>query len=156
MLKLFPRFLYIVFFAFTLQACSDNDDVQNQSAGKYGMLDPNTPHYAAMKFFEHIYYDSNLNGAVELSTPRMGRLLQSYHNNRNVQRHVLNLIYDEVEIQPDAGNSVGRAEFAKKAVVSVFFTGHRHDKKHEDIRVVEMVKMDGDWKVSKVRADKYL
>lgn len=140
----------------TLQACGEAGPKRGEGAGKYGMLDPNTPHYAAMKFFEHIYYDKNLNGAMKLSTPRLAKLLKSYHSNRNVQRHVLNLTYDEVDIQPDAGNSVARSEFSQKAVVTMFFTGTRHGDKFEDIRIVEMVKIGSDWKVSKVRADKFL
>ena len=141
---------------FILSGCGESGPKRGEGAGKYGMLDPNTPHYAAMKFFEHIYYDENLNNAMALSTPRLAKLLRSYHTNRNVQRHVLNLTYDDVEIQPDAGNSVARSEFSQKAVVTIFFTGTRHGDKYEDIRVVEMVKIDSDWKVSKVRADKFL
>ena len=148
--------LLLVVLVFTLSACGESGPKRGEGAGKYGMLDPNTPHYAAMMFFEHIYYDQNLNRAMALSTPKLAKLLKSYHTNRNVQRHVLNLTYDEVEIQPDAGNSVARSEFSQKAVVTIFFTGTRHGDKIEDIRIVEMVKIDRDWKVSKVRADKFL
>lgn len=139
-----------------LQACSDAGPKPGKGAGKYGMMDDNTPDFAAVKFFEHIYNDKNLNGALALSTPKMAKLLRSYHTNRNVQRHVFNLVYDTVEIQPDTGNSVGRNEFAKQAVVTLFFTGERFDERHEDIRVVDMVRVDKEWKVNKVRADKYL
>lgn len=140
----------------TLGGCGDSKPKRGEGAGKYGMIDPNTPHYAAMQFFDHIYYDKTLKGAMSLSTPRLAKLLKSYHTNRNVQRHVLNLTYDEVEIQPDAGNSVARSEFSQKAVVTIFFTGTRHGDKFEDIRIVEMERIEGDWKVSKIRADKYL
>lgn len=151
----FQFLIYGLVFVF-IQACSEPGPKQGEGAGRYGMIDPNTPHYAAMKFFEHIYYDENLDGAIELSSPRLARVLKSYHTNRNVQRHVLNLSYDEVNIQPDAGNSVGRTEFAKKAVITLFFTGKRNGDQYEDIRIVEMVKRGSDWKVDKVRADKYL
>ena len=152
------RVFLIVFsvVALALAGCGgEKGPKRGEGAGKYGMLDSNTPHYAAMKFFEHIYKDKRLDGAMQLSTPRLAKLLKNYHTNRNVQRHVLNLTYDEVEIQPDAGNSVARSEFAQKAVVTLFFTGTRHGDKIEDIRIVEMVKIDDKWKVDKIRADKY-
>ena len=137
-----------------LQGC--DGPKPGEGAGKYGMMDTNTPDYAAVQFFQHIYNDKNLNGALSMSTPRMAKLLKSYHTNRNVQRHVLNLTYDEVEIQPDTGNSIGRNEFAKNAVVTMFFTGMRHGERYEDVRVVEMVRQDKKWMIDKIRADKYL
>ncbi|WJG07769.1 hypothetical protein [Aliiglaciecola sp. LCG003] len=139
----------------TLQAC-DSGSKSAKGAGKYGMMDTNTPDYAAVAFFQHVYNDENLNAAIAMSTPRMAKLMQSYHTNRNVQRHVFDLRYDEVDIQPDTGNSVGRNEFARTAVVTLFFTGTLHDNRIEDIRIVEMVRTDGKWLVDKVLADKYL
>lgn len=138
-----------------LQAC-DNGAKAGKGAGKYGMMDTNTPDFAAVRFFEHVYRDKTLAGAIAMSTPRMAKLMNSYRSNRNVQRHVFNLTYDEVEIQPDTGNTVGRNEFAKSAVVTLFFTGLRDNDRIEDIRVVEMIRKDKKWLVDKIRADKYL
>lgn len=147
------KILLLCFAIFALQACDTN---KKKGAGKYGMMDTNTPDYAAVAFFEYIYRDTNLNNALAMSTPRMAKILKSYHTNRNVQRHVIDLTYDEVEIQPDTGNSVGRNEFAKSAVVTLFFTGTIHGDRVEDIRIVEMVRIDGKWLVDRVQADKYL
>lgn len=138
-----------------IQAC-DSGPKAGKGAGKYGMMDDNTPDFAAVAFFQHIYQDEKLTGALKLSTPRLAKLLKSYHTNRNVQRHVFNLTYDEVVIQPDTGNTVGRNEFAKSAVVTLFFSGTRNDERIEDIRVIEMVREGNTWLVDKVRADKYL
>ncbi|GAB5379035.1 MAG: hypothetical protein Alis3KO_00300 [Aliiglaciecola sp.] len=149
----FSKILFLFFAVLALQACDTN---KKKGAGKYGMMDTNTPDYAAVAFFEHIYRDKNLNNALAMSTPRMAKILKSYHTNRNVQRHVIDLTYDEVEIQPDTGNSVGRNEFAKSAVVTLFFTGTIHGDRVEDIRIVEMVRIDGKWLVDRVQADKYL
>lgn len=127
-----------------------------KGAGKYGMMDTNTPDFTAVRFFDHIYQDKTINGALKIASPRLAKVLKSYHTNRNVQRHVFNLVYDEVEIQPDTGNSVGRNEFAKSAVVTLFFTGTRDGDKYEDIRVIDMIRVDKKWLVDKVRADKFL
>ncbi len=147
--------VFIVVSLFFIQGCEPATKA-GKGAGKYGMMDTNTPDFAAVRFFEHVYRDKTLKGALSMSTPRLAKLLTSYHTNRNVQRHVFNLTYDEVEIQPDTGNTIGRNEFAKNAVVTLFFTGMRNGDKIEDIRVVEMVRQDKKWLVDKVRADKYL
>ncbi|WP_051275274.1 hypothetical protein [Aestuariibacter salexigens] len=137
-----------------LAACSEYK--AGEGAGKYGMMDPNTPEFAAVKFFESIFLDDNLDGALEFSTERMQRLLKSYHTNRNVQRHVLNLSYDSVEIMPDSGDNVGRNEFAKSAVITLFFTGYYNDDKIDDLRTVELIRESGKWRVDEVRADPFM
>ncbi|GAC14869.1 hypothetical protein [Aliiglaciecola lipolytica] len=147
------RLIQLFFLALILQAC---DTESKKGAGKYGMMDTNTPDYAAVAFFEHVYNDNNLNKAIAMSSERMAKLLKSYRTNRNVQRHVFNLMYDEVEIQPDTGNSVGRNEYAESAVVTLFFTGTLHDERVEDIRVIEMLRVDGEWLVDRIQPDKYL
>ncbi len=153
-LSLVQVFLMIIT-ALLLQAC-DSGTKAGEGAGKYGMMDTNTPDYAAVAFFQHIYSDDTIDAAVAMSTPRMAKLLRSYHTNRNVQRHVFDLVYDEVEIQPDTGNSIGRNEFAKSAVVTLFFTGTRYGDRYEDIRIVEMVRTNDKWLVDEIRPDKYL
>lgn len=147
--------IFIVTIMLFIQAC-DSGPKAGKGAGKYGMMDDNTPDFAAVAFFQHIYQDKKLTEALKLSTPRLAKVLKSYHTNRNVQRHVFNLTYDEVVIQPDTGNTVGRNEFAKSAVVTLFFSGTRNGERIEDIRVIEMVRENKTWLVDKVRADKYL
>lgn len=152
-----PQLLYFValFLIVILQGCDSSSD-KSSGGGKFGMMDTNTPEYAAVEFFEYIYSDKKLDNALAMSTPRMAKLLKSYHTNRNVQRHVLDLVFDKVEIQPEPGNSFGRSEYAESALVTLFFTGTLYDNKVEDIRMVEMIR-DGDkWLVDLVYADKYL
>jgi len=138
-----------------LAGCDSASD-KKDGGGKFGMMDTNTPEYAAIDFFDHIYNDKKLDNALAMSTPKMAKLLRSYHTNRNVQRHVFDLVYDEVEIQPEPGNSFGRNEFAESATVTLFFSGTLHDDKIEDIRVIEMVRVKNKWFVDLVKADKYL
>ncbi len=157
---LMRRISHVFYYSFillvlALQGC-DSASNKKTGGGKFGMMDTNTPEYAAVEFFEHIYNDKKLDNALAMSTPRMAKLLRSYHTNRNVQRHVFDLVYDEVDIQPEPGNSFGRNEYAKSAVVTLFFTGTLHDDRVEDIRIVEMVRNDDEWLVDLVQADKYL
>lgn len=120
-----------------------------QGGGKYGMMDDNIPEYAALQFFEHIYNDPTITQTLEYASPKMARLIKSYRINRNVQRHVLNMAFDTVEIKPNAG-SAGRNEFAKEASVTLFFEGILNGDKIKDLRTIKLVRINKKWKVDEV------
>lgn len=117
--------------------------------GKYGMMDPNLPEFAAVAFFDHIYHDADLTGALKLSSPELKRLIASYHTNRNVQRHVLNLRFDKVTITPHTG-SAGRNEFSKESKVIIFFEGELNGNVLKDMRIVDLIRIGNEWKVDQV------
>lgn len=123
-----------------------------KGGGKFGMLDDGIPEFAAIQFFEQIYHSKNLDGAIKLSTPKMERLLRSYHTNKGVQKHVLNMRFDKVNIQPST-RSAGRNEFAKEAQISLLFEGELDGDIVKDMRVVELIKIDQDWKVDEVSVE---
>lgn len=141
---------------FTLFGCSEAP--QKEGAGKYGMMDNSTPEGGALLFFESIYGgQKNLSEVLTYSSPKMGRLMKSYHTPRSVQRHVLNLPYDNIpEMQVDAGDDVGRSEFSTQVEISVFFTGLNNGEKIDDLRTVKMIRVQNKWLVDAVKADKFL
>lgn len=134
-------------FALLLNAC-DNAPPK-QGGGKFGMLDSGNPEFAAVEFFEQIYHSNSIDGAIKVSSPRMERLLRSYHTNKGAQKHVLNMRFDKVSIQPKT-RSAGRNEFAKEAQISIFFEGVIDGDISKDMRTVKLVKVDKNWKVDSV------
>jgi hypothetical protein len=138
---------FLLCFLLVLTACGEMKEKKKE--GKFGMMDKNIPEYAALQFFRHIYMDKDINGALVVSSPKMTRLLQSYRTNKNVQRHVLNMRFDEVKIEPHAG-SAGRNEFAKDAQVTLFFEGTLDDNILKDMRVVNLVRPKNKWLVDEV------
>ncbi|ABG41034.1 putative lipoprotein [Paraglaciecola sp. T6c] len=142
-------FIALLLSFFALSAC---DDTTKTGAGKYGMMDTNIPEYAAVQFFSHIYEDDNIEGALDFASPKMARLMKSYRINRNVQRHVLNMAYDKVEIKPNATNA-GRNEFAKEASVALFFEGTLNGEIVKDLRTVKLVRIKKAWKVDEVSVE---
>lgn len=129
---------------------------KEERIGRYGMLDENTPEYAAVLFIRGIYSDKNIDRALAISTERLRKILKRYHTNKNVQRHIFNLKYDTVEVTPQSSQSVGRSEYSDSAVITLFFSGTYNGDKVEDLRTLELIKVNGEWKIDKVQADKFL
>lgn len=138
-------FLVVIFLMFS--ACEKAEP--KKGIGKFGMLDSNVPEYAAIEFFNQIYHGKDLTGALKLSTPKMQKLLLSYHTNKGVQKYVLNMRFDKVDIQPST-RSAGRNEYAKEAQISLFFEGVLGDDILKDLRIVDLKRIDKEWKVDKV------
>ncbi|MCW8108155.1 hypothetical protein OPS25_06575 [Alteromonas ponticola] len=151
MLKKYAFFLFGTLFF--LISCGGEKE---EGLGKYGMLDDSTPEYAAVRFMTSIYHDSNIDVAVSLSTPKMARILNRYHTNRNIQRHLLNLKFDTVTITPEERSRVGRSEFSEKATITLFFSGKLNDSKQEDLRRVDLVREDGKWLVARIHPDHFM
>lgn len=145
--KMLKNISFLLISALLLIACEDA--TMKRGGGKFGMLDDGIPEFAAIEFFNQIYHSKNLDGAVKLCTPKMKRLLLSYHTNKGVQKHVLNMRFDKVEIEPST-RSAGRNEFAKDAKISLLFKGELDGEIVKDMRVVELIKIGQDWKVDEV------
>lgn len=138
---------FLLIFAMLFSACDKTPS--KHGGGKFGMLDKGNPEFAAIEFFDHIYHSKGIEGAISLSTPKMERLLRSYHTNKGVQKHVLNMRFDRVTIQPRS-RSAGRNEFAKDAEISLFFEGELDGEVLKDMRLVQLIKVGKDWKVDVV------
>lgn len=147
---------YALFGLFTLMFLAACDKKQDDGLGRYGMLDESTPEYTTVTFLRSVYEDDNLDRAIALSSEKMSRILTRYHSNRNVQRHLLNLRYDTVIITPQNSGGVGRSEFSETSTITVFLSGMYGDDKIEDLRSIDLVKEDGEWKVNKIHPDTYL
>ena len=146
--RYFVTFLFIIF----LTGCEEQD----KEVGPYSMLNKGTPEYSAVQFIRSIYEDDDLDVAISLSSDRLGRILKKYHTNRNVQRHLFNLKYDTVVITPQSSNRVGRSEFAEKATITVFLSGMYDGDKIEDMRSLDLINEDGEWKVSRIHPDHFM
>jgi hypothetical protein len=145
--KMLKNLSFIFIIAVIFSACDKAPP--KQGGGKFGMLDSGNPEFAAIEFFDHIYHSNGIEGAIKVSTPKMERLLRSYHTNKGVQKHVLNMRFDKVVIQPRS-RSAGRNEFAKEAQISIFFEGELDGDIFKDMRLVDLLKVGNDWKVDAV------
>lgn len=116
----------------------------------------NTAEDSAIIFFDSIYNRKDFQRALKHASPRMQRLMNSYHTTTNVARHLINLRYDgDVIMEIDAGNAIGRAEFATRQKVSIFFSGKYQGDVVDELRTVQMVKENGRWVVESILPDKF-
>lgn len=138
---------FILLFIFIFSACDKG--ASNKGSSKFGMEDKGNPEFAAIEFFENIYHRKGIKGAIKLSSPKMERLLRSYHTNKGVQKHVLNMRFDSVAIKPKTRNA-GRNEFSTEVQISIFFEGKLNGKIIKDLRDVDLIKIDNEWKVHMV------
>lgn len=144
---MFKKVSSLALLVLVLMACEPAEP--KKGGGKFGMLNSDIPEFAATEFFEHVYHNRKIDGAVKLSTPKMARLLESYHTNKGVQKHVLNMRFDKVVITPTT-RSAGRNEFAKEALIDLMFEGELNGNILKDMRSVKLMKIDDEWKVDEV------
>jgi hypothetical protein len=113
-----------------------------------------SPEYTATKFFYAIYDEKSMEKAQEYATPKLKRLLKGYGNISGVTRNMLNMYFDEVEIEIEKGGNL-RESYGDKATLTLIFNGKHHGNKITDVRVVKLVKRKGTWLVEKVKDDPY-
>ncbi|GBL02827.1 hypothetical protein [Glaciecola sp. KUL10] len=148
--NLLIKLTIITGFLFGIAACDDSPNREIR-AGKYGMMSEESPQYAAIVFLLTIYENENLDETISMTSQSFGRTIKAYHTNKSVQRHLLNLRLDKVEIEPMSGGFSPRNEFTKKSTVDLKITGYFNNEKIIDLRTIEMVKKGGDWQIIGVR-----
>ncbi|KZW99771.1 hypothetical protein JL49_15570 [Pseudoalteromonas luteoviolacea] len=124
----------------------------NEEAGRG---DKDTPGYAATMYFDALYNRKDMKAALELSTPRLARIMRSYGTPSQFTRNLVNMQFDHVTIELDMTNKSLREQYGNKAKVNLIFTGQLHGDQVDDMRSVQMVKRKGDWYVDKINPDPY-
>jgi hypothetical protein len=150
--------ILLIVLLFGLSGCMDKQKPKGEEdGGRYGMMSGDSAESAALKFFSAIYNDNDMDVALYYATDRMSKLLKSYHTPRAVARHVINLRYQgDVLMEIDAGDTVGRQEYATRQRVSIYFSGHYQGDLVDELRTVQMIREDGEWRVDSILTDKFL
>ncbi|MBF7072769.1 hypothetical protein ISG33_05060 [Glaciecola sp. MH2013] len=148
-MKVCIRVILLCCLALTVVACSK--PAKEIKAGRYGMMSDETPQYAALVFIMAIYEEESLDEALKYASPKLSRLMKSYHTNSGVQRHLLNLRLDEMVVEPVSGGFQGITEFKKEASVDVKISGTYNNKRIIDLKTISMVKISGDWKITGIK-----
>lgn len=141
------RKIFISLFIFALAACSE--EIPEIKA------DNDSPEYKASEFFYAILLEDDINKAVNASIPKYGRVIKSYGSTKQFARNVLNMRFDEVEIEIDHGSRSVRKRFGDTATLNVILHGKHNGNKVADMRQIQLVKVKGAWYIEKVLDDPY-
>ena len=117
--------------------------------------DNDSPEYKASEFFYAVLLEDDINKAVNASVPKYGRIIKSYGSTKQFARNVLNMRFDEVEIEIDHGSRSVRKRFGDSAVLNVILHGKHNGNRIADMRQVKLIKVKGTWYIEKVLDDPY-
>ncbi|MFC4699252.1 hypothetical protein ACFO4O_03655 [Glaciecola siphonariae] len=135
--------------ALFLTACS-GDNKEEISAGRYGMMSTDTPQYTAIVFMRAIYNEPTLDKALTMSTERFARIMQNHHTNKNVQRHLLNLRLDTMQVDPVSGGTLILSDKQKEADIEVKIVGQYDGDQIVDLKTISMVRKGGKWLIEDI------
>jgi hypothetical protein len=139
--------ILVLLFSLLLLACSEEAPKVNADLG--------SPEFAAGEFFHSLYTSKDLERAKALSTKSYARILDAYGNTRGVVRTLYNMSFDEVHISIDRTGKNLREQYGNTAEITMLFEGKSNGNKKIELRVVKMVKEDGQWLVEGVKSDPY-
>jgi len=117
--------------------------------------DKSSPGYAATMYFDAIYNKKDFDAAIQLATPKMGRIMRSYGTAKQFARNLVNLQYDSVTIEVDMTNQSLREQYGDDAKVNLVFTGMLRGEQVDDMRSVQMIRKKGKWYVDKINPDPF-
>lgn len=130
-----------------LVACSEKKPQVNAQWG--------TPEYIASQFFHALYNEKNLEKAQQLSTQDYAALMESYGSVRQVNRTLMNMSFDSVEVRVNRSGGNLREQYEDTAEIAILLTGPFDGKQVDELRVVELIQHNSRWLVKSVQVDKF-
>ena len=117
--------------------------------------DKSNPGFVATMYFDAIYNKKDFDAAIQLATPKMGRIMRSYGTAKQFARNLINLQYDSVKIEVDMTNQSLREQYGDDAKVNLVFTGMLRGEQVDDMRSVQMIRKKGKWYIDKITPDPF-
>jgi hypothetical protein len=146
--------IFIVLLASALLfGCGDEPDTKEATSSAATIAE--IPESNAVKFFNAILIENDLNKAKALAVPSMARVLASYSTGKAAGRTLFNMRYDKLEITVEDTNKNVREFYTDKADVMLIFTGEYDGGKRVDMRMIKLVNQKGKWLVSEVKTDPF-
>ncbi|MCJ8320582.1 MAG: hypothetical protein MJK12_13170 [Colwellia sp.] len=131
---------------FLLSACGEKED-------EITKLD--NPELVTIAFFDALYNEKNIKKAALVCSPKLARIILSYHSAKAVGRHLFNMSYDTVEIRPDGSGVKVREQFKDAAKITVYFDGYYQEDRLKDVKRLSLIQQDGKWIINKILKDPF-
>ncbi len=141
------RAIFAVFLLIFLSSCSEDQPAPAASV--------EVPEVIAVKFFEAVLLRNDLTEARRYVVPTMVRVLDTYSSGRAYARTVLNMRFEQVEINVEDTNKSVREFYTSNADVMLIFIGNYDGSKKVDMRMVKMEKHRGKWLLAEIKDDPF-
>ncbi len=140
------RFLLLIPLLILTSACGEQE---NQ------IKDIDNPEKVAIAFFDALYNEKNLEKAASVCSPKLSRIILHYKSPKAVARHIFNMSFDQVTIEPDSSGVKVREQFKNKATITLYFDGTYNDERLKDVKRISMIQLDDHWVIDKVLKDPF-
>ncbi len=86
------------------------------------------PEDVAIAFFDALYNKKDVKKAASVCSPQLARIILHYKSPQAVARHLFNMKYDSVKINPDDSGVKVREQFKDSAEIILYFDGIYNEK----------------------------
>ena len=141
------KLLVSLFAAFSLflTGCTSEDEITELA----------NPELVAVAFFDALYNQKDVKKAAMVCTPKLARILLHYKSPTAVSRHIFNMQFDQVEIQPDDTGVKVREQFKDDADIILYFDGIYQGERLKDVKRISLKQIDGRWIIDKILKDPF-
>lgn len=132
------RGLLVVTLLVTLTACKDPINEGSEA------------HEIAIEYFDRLYNQRDLQGALALTSAQYRPTLERYGSITAIGRYLYSMNFDEVSIEADSQGVELYRNQADTARVQLSFSGQQRYQRVETLRNVVMVRENGQWRLARV------
>ncbi|WP_206486346.1 hypothetical protein [Thalassotalea sp. G2M2-11] len=140
------RYLILAPLLILLTACGQDENK---------IKDIDNPEKVAVAFFHALYNEKDLEKAASVCSPKLSRILLHYKSPNAVARHIFNMPYDNVVIEPDSTGVKVREQFKNKAVITIYFDGYYNEERLKDVKRISLIQLDDHWVINKILKDPF-
>lgn len=113
------------------------------------------PEDVAIAFFDALYNKKDVKKAASVCSPQLARILLHYKSPQAVARHLFNMKYDNVKINPDDSGVKVREQFKDSAEIILYFDGIYNENRIKDIKRVSLIQQKNGWVIDKILKDPF-
>ena len=132
-------------FFLLLTACTSEEEI----------TEIDNPEEIAIAFFDALYNKKDVKKAASVCSPQLARIILHYKSPQAVARHLFNMKYDSVKINPDDSGVKVREQFKDSAEITLYFDGIYNENRIKDIKRVSLVQQKSGWVIDKILKDPF-
>ena len=139
------KFLLTAFLLFCLTACTGEETIQ----------DIENPELVAVAFFNALYNERDVEKAASVCNGKLARIIRHYKSPSAVARHLFNMSYDKVEVNPDDSGVKVREQFKDEATVTLYFDGYYQEERLKNVKRLTLIQVGDKWVIDKILKDPF-